>query len=191
MVIRTLATTLALSTAMLAPVVPASAAPPERGTGYTSCFDAKSTEFVAPQIACDKLPPEEAARQRAYTDDLNRRYAEEQKVLVPPITKPDLTLVCNGFYESVYDATVQIWFGANVLTWGIEPYSEVWRLTKVSPNEIAFGHILQLEDGPYGLSSGHINRVTGAYDRDIPYGGMGNAPMGTNRGECKPAAPKF
>lgn len=185
-----LATTLALSTAMLAPIVPVFAASPERGAGYTYCWDTKSTEDFAPPVACDRLPPEEVARQRARTDDLNRRYDEQQKVLVPPTTKPDLTLVCNGFYER-YDATVQIWFGANVLTWGIGPYSEVWRLTKVSPNEIAFGHIIQLEDGPYDLASGHINRVTGAYDRDIPHGGMGDAPMGTNRGDCKLAAPKF
>ena len=80
---------------------------------------------------------------------------------------------------------------ARFLTWGIGPEQEVWRLTKVSPNEIAFGHIIQLEDGPYDLARGHINRVTGAYDRDIPRGGMGDTPMGTNRGDCKPAAPKF
>ena len=69
--------------------------------GYTYCFDDKSTDFVAPPIACDKLPPEEVARQRANTDDLNRRYDEQQKVLVPPTTKPDLTLVCNGFRKDL------------------------------------------------------------------------------------------
>jgi hypothetical protein len=179
-----------LCTLMLAPVVPAFAAPSERGMGYTNCYDPKSTEFIPPDIACDKLPPEELARQRAYTDDLNRRYDEEQKVLIPPTTKPDLTLVCDGGYERERDATVQIWFGANVLTWGIGRYSEAWRLTKVLQNEIAFGHIFQLENGPSD-ASGHINRVTGTYARDVPYGGMGNAPMGTNTGVCNPAAPKF
>ena len=180
----------ALCGLVLAPLVSASAASPEKGMGYTYCFDPHPPEpYGGVMIACDKLPPEELARQRASTDDLNRRYDEEQKVLVPPTTKPDLTLVCNGF-STDYNATVQIWFGANVLTWGIGRYSEAWRLTKVLQNEIAFGHIFQLENGPSD-ASGHINRVTGTYARDVPYGGMGNAPMGTNRGDCKPAAPKF
>jgi hypothetical protein len=181
----------ALCGLVLAPLVSASAASPEKGMGYTYCFDPHPPEpYGGVMIACDKLPPEELARQRAYTDDVNRRYDEQQKVLIPPTTKPDLTLVCNGF-STDYNATVQIWFGANVMTWGIGPNSEVWRLTKVSPSEIAFTHIILLEDGPYDLARGQINRVTGAYDRDIPRGGMGDTPMGTNRGDCKPAAPKF
>jgi len=177
---------------MLASVMSASAASPKEGPGYTFCYDPKNKDELIPEISCDRLPPEEAARQRAdadaYEANLKRQY-DEQGALTVPITKPDLTLLCSGPYD--YDTTAQIWFGANVLTWGVGPYSEVWRLGRVATNEIAFGHVFQLGQNHFYGSSGHIDRVTGDYAREVPGGGLGNAPMGTNKGQCKLAAPKF
>jgi hypothetical protein len=177
---------------VLAPLMSASATSEKSGPGSTSCYNPKSEGLEDMFINCDRLPPEEVVRQRAESDarnaDLQRRY-DEQKALTVPATKPDLTLLCRGPKD--YDTTVQIWFGVNVLAWGMGPNSDVWRLSKVLPNEIAFEHVFQLGQHDFYSSSGHIDRVTGDYAREIPGGGMGNAPMGTNRGDCKPAAPKF
>jgi hypothetical protein len=146
--------------------------------GYTYCFR-DTSEFIPVQIECDKLPPEEVARQRADTDAryavLNRLY-DEQEALSVPATKADLTLLCDY-------STVQIWFRAGLLTWGMGANRAVWRLDRVSPTEITFSHVWPSYsgDGLFSQSNGYIDRVTGSYGRNFE----------SEKGDCKPAEPKF
>ena len=165
--------------------------PPSRITsGYTTC-NKPSSETETP---CDQLPPEEVARQRAKTDAryaaAKRRYDEQQQALPVPTTKADLTLLCHSFYDHT---TVQVWFGAALLSWGTGEHREIWRLDRVSPAEITFKRLLAdwphydpLYPGKPTLfdADGHIDRVTGSYSRWID-------PAHTEPGHCEPAAPKF
>jgi hypothetical protein len=160
--------------------------------GYTICFKPSSPE--AEVLPCDQLPPEEVARQRAKTDAgyaaAKRRY-DEQEALPVPITKADLTLNCDTFGFGYQNWTVQVWFGAALLTWGTGEHRERWRLDRVSPAEITFKRVLQ-DWPPYGSrtqptffdADGHIDRVTGDYSRWIDG-------AHTEKGQCKPAEAKF
>jgi hypothetical protein len=122
--------------------------------------------------------PEDVAKQRtaqaAHEADLRRRY-DEQQALTVPATKADLTLLCAG-------DTVQIWFQASLLAWGIGERREVWRLDRVTPTEITWKRVLQGSwTGRFFDATGYINRVTGQFSlgTDVP------------AGQCGPVQPKF
>jgi hypothetical protein len=158
------------------------------GLGYTICHKPPSEEV---ETLCAQLPPEELARQRAKTDAgyaaAKRRY-DEQEALPVPTTKADLTLCCETYGA---DATVQVWFGAALLTWGAGEHREIWRLDRVSPAEITFKRVLSVWP-PYGSqekptffdANGNIDRVAGRYSRWIDA-------AHTEPGHCEPAAAKF
>jgi hypothetical protein len=157
----------------------------------TICFKPPPSESET--TPCDRLPPEEAARQRAKTDAsyaaAKRRY-DEQEALPVPTTKADLTLNCSTLGG---DWTVQVWFGAVLLTWGAGEHRQIWRLDRVSTAEITFKRVL--EEWPHWEpfkpvkpsffdADGHIDRVTGTYSRWIDA-------AHTEPGHCEPAAAKF
>jgi hypothetical protein len=119
-----------------------------------------------------------------------QRYDEQEALPVPP-TKADLTLNCSTF--GGINWTIQVWFGAALLTWGTGEDRQIWRLDRVSPAEITFKRVLQ--DWPKGKgwepgreiffdADGHIDRVAGDYSRWIDA-------AHTEKGHCEPAAPKF
>jgi hypothetical protein len=128
--------------------------------------------------------PEDVAKSRAwYTAreaDLRRRY-DEQQALPVPATKADLTLDCNG-------DTVQVWFQAGLLAWGMGEKREVWRLDRVTPTEITFKRVSYfLVGGGLFDAKGHIDRVSGQFLHQTGLPGYGNDATGW----CKPAEPKF
>jgi hypothetical protein len=126
------------------------------------------------------------AREADRQADLERRYKEQQALAAVPTSRADLTLVCGS-------DTVQIWFGAGLMAWGVGADQEVWRLDKVSPAEITFKRVasyVKLDPDPksYGLTGyvdaeGIINRVTGGFSRT-------NA-LGYDTGRCEPTPAKF
>jgi hypothetical protein len=177
----------ALCGLMLAHLTAASAEPQKHGAGYDSCYDPKHIpgDIEGLFINCNRLPPEEVARQRAETDardeDLKRRYDEQQSLTVPT-TKPDLILVC-GLDQD----TVNIWFAAGILTWGMGENREVWRVGSVSPVAITFKRVSYSAPGTGKLfdATGSIDRVSGQFLRDRGY-----SPY-LPGGLCKPAEAKF
>jgi hypothetical protein len=117
----------------------------------------------------------------AQQADSRQRYNEQQALAVP-VTKADLTLVCGS-------DTVNIWFGAGLLTWGVGEHRPVWRLDRVSAAEITFKRVSEYgQEDKFFDATGYIDRVTGkfSYKTGLVSG------AGDPTGQCQPAtAPKF
>jgi hypothetical protein len=120
------------------------------------------------------------AQQAARQADLRRRYGEQQALTIPA-TKADLTLGCDG-------VTVQIWFDAGLLTWGVGADRKVWRLDKVLPAEITFKRVSEYpNEGGFFDAVGTIDRVSGGFSRgDSIY-----PSTPSDYGHCEPTAARF
>jgi hypothetical protein len=117
----------------------------------------------------------------AQQADLRQGYKEQQALAVP-VTKADLTLICGS-------DTVNVWFGAGLLSWGVGEHRPVWRLDRVSAAEITFKRVSEFgQEGRFFDAAGYIDRVTGkfSYETDLV------SRASDQTGQCQPAAaPKF